>query len=282
MTPDTHCAPLPSHTPDVDFRAIKARQQATWASGDFAVVGTTLQIVGESLCEAVDLRAGESVLDVACGNGNAALAAARRFGRVTGLDYVPELLAKAAARATAEGTSLELHEGDAEALPYADASFDVVLSTFGVMFAPNHVAAAAELLRVCRPGGRIGLASWTPSGFIGEMFGVVGRHVAPPKGVMPPSLWGKREHLAALFGDKVRAIEAVPRDFAFRYESAQHFVAMFRAYYGPTLKAFAALDERGQQAFAGDLEALVAKFDRGNGRGMVVPAEYLEVVAIRA
>lgn len=282
MTPDTHCVPLPSHTPNVDFSAIKARQQATWASGDFAVVGTTLQIVGESLCEAVDLRAGESVLDVACGNGNAALAAARRFGRVTGIDYVPDLLAKAGARAAAEGTVLELREGDAEAMPFADASFDVVLSTFGVMFAPNHIAAAAELVRVCRPGGRIGLASWTPAGFIGEMFKVVGRHVPPPAGLMPPSLWGKREHLAALFGDAVSAIEAVPRDFAFRYESAQHFVAMFRAYYGPTLKAFAALDERGQQAFAADLEALVAKFDRGNGRGIVVPAEYLEVVAVRA
>ncbi|HWB82230.1 MAG TPA: class I SAM-dependent methyltransferase [Nannocystaceae bacterium] len=282
MTPDTQCVPLPSHTPNVDFRAIKTRQQATWASGDFAVVGTTLQIVGESLCEAVDLRAGESVLDGACGNGNAALAAARRFGRVTGIDYVPELLAKASARAAAEGTALELHEGDAEAMPYADASFDVVLSTFGVMFAPNHVAAAAELVRVCRPGGRIGLASWTPNGFIGEMFKVVGRHVPPPAGLLPPALWGKREHLAALFGDAVSSIEAVPRDFAFRYESAQHFVAMFRAYYGPTLKAFAALDERGQQALAADLEALVAKFDRGNGHGMVVPAEYLEVVATRA
>jgi len=282
MTPDTHCAPLASHTPNVDFSAIKARQQATWASGDFAVVGTTLQIVGESLCEAVDLRAGEHVLDVACGNGNAALAAARRFGRVTGIDYVPDLLAKAGARAAAEGTTLELREGDAEAMPFADASFDVVLSTFGVMFAPNHIAAAAELVRVCRPGGRIGLASWTPAGFIGEMFKVVGRHVPPPAGLLPPSLWGKREHLAALFGDAVSAIEAVPRDFAFRYESAQHFVAMFRAYYGPTLKAFAALDERGQQAFAADLEALVAKFDRGNGRGIVVPAEYLEVVATRA
>jgi SAM-dependent methyltransferase len=282
MTPNTHGIPLTTPTAQVDYAAIKTRQQATWASGDFAVVGTTLQLVGESLCEAIDLRAGERVLDVACGNGNAALAAARRFGRVTGLDYVPALLAKAQARALAEGLALDLHEGDAEALPFADGSFDAVVSTFGVMFAPNHVASAAELARVCRPGGRIGLASWTPGGFIGELFRVIGRHVPPPANVMPPPLWGKREHLADLFGSTAASIEATPKDFALRYESAAHFIHIFRSFYGPTLKAFAALDEAGRTQLHADMEALVAKFDRGGGRTMVVPAEYLEVVITRA
>ncbi|MBC8069898.1 MAG: methyltransferase domain-containing protein, partial [Deltaproteobacteria bacterium] len=186
------------------------------------------------------------------------------------------------ARALADGLALELHEGDAEALPFADGSFDVVLSTFGVMFAPNHVASADELARVCRPGGRIGLASWTPAGFIGELFGVVGRHVPPPKGVMPPSLWGKREHLAELFGSAAASIEAERKDFAFRYESAAHFIHIFRSFYGPTLKAFAALDEGGRGALQADMEALIAKYDRGGGRALVVPAEYLEVVITRA
>jgi ubiquinone/menaquinone biosynthesis C-methylase UbiE len=279
MNVTTPCTPFPTVDPNVDLGAIKARQRLTWASGDFAVVGTTLQIVGESLCEAIDLRSGERVLDVACGNGNATLAAARRWGRVTGTDYVPELLAKARKRAEAEGLEVDLVEGDAEALPFPDASFDVVLSTFGVMFAPNHIAAARELVRVCRPGGRIGLANWTPSGFIGELFGVVGRHVAPPKGVLSPSLWGKREHLAALFGDEVAKLDVKRTDFCFRYESAEHFIDIFRRFYGPTHKAFAALDADGGAALAADIEALVHRFDRGSGRGMVVPAEYVEVVA---
>ncbi len=279
MNTDTHCTPLPAHTPEVDFRAIKTKQQATWASGDFAVVGTTLQIVGETLCEAADVCAGERVLDVACGNGNATLAAARRFARVSGIDYVPALLAKAQARAEAEGLAIDLHEGDAEAMPFADASFDVVLSTFGVMFAPNHVASASELLRVCRPGGRIGLASWTPSGFIGELFGVVGRLVPPPANVMPASAWGKREHLVGLFGNAVSSIQTKPVEFLFRYESAAHFIHIFRAYYGPTLKAFGALDEQGQATLERDMGRLLAKYDRGGGRSLVVPSEYLEVVA---
>jgi SAM-dependent methyltransferase len=282
MSLDTHRNSLPVPTPVIDFAAIKTRQQATWASGDFAVIGTTLQIVGESLCEAADVRAGERVLDVACGNGNATLAAARRFAHTTGADYVPELLAKARLRAEAEGLAVELHQADAEALPFADASFDVVLSTFGVMFAPDHATAAAELARVCRPGGRIGLANWTPDGFIGELFGVVGRHVPPPAGLTPPSLWGKREHLVALFGDAVSSLEVTRKDFAFRYESAAHFIDVFRSFYGPTLKAFAALDEHGRAALTRDIEALLARWDRGGGHSLVVPAAYLEVVATRA
>ncbi|NUO50107.1 MAG: methyltransferase domain-containing protein [Polyangiaceae bacterium] len=279
MNLETPCTPFPTVDTSVDLVAIKARQKTTWASGDFAIIGTTLQIVGESLCEAIDLRSGERVLDVACGNGNATLAAARRWAHVTGTDYVPELLVKARKRAEAECLEVDLVEGDAEALPFADASFDVVLSTFGVMFAPNQVAAATELVRVCRPRGRIGLANWTPAGFIGELFGVVGRHVPPPKGVLPPSLWGKREHLAALFGDEIAKLEVTPKDFCFRYESAQHFIDIFRKFYGPTHKAFAALDADRAAELAADIEALIHRYDRGNGRGIVVPAEYLEVVA---
>jgi SAM-dependent methyltransferase len=267
--------------PQLDLAAIKKRQQATWASGDFAVIGTTLQIVGETLCEAADLRAGEHVLDVACGNGNATLAAARRFCRVTGADYVPELLAKARARAEAEGLALDLHEADAEALPFPDASFDAVLSTFGVMFAPDHPRAARELLRVCKPGGRIGLASWTPEGFIGELLRVVGRHVPPPKGLTPPSAWGNPEHIADLFGDAVTNVRIERRHFAFRYLSSAHLVDVFRTFYGPTHKAFGALDASGRAALELDMKALAEKHDVGGGHGLVAPAEYLEVVAIR-
>ncbi|CAN5875940.1 class I SAM-dependent methyltransferase [soil metagenome] len=269
-------------TAPIDFAAVKARQKANWASGDFAVIGITLQIVGETLCEAVDLRAGERVLDVACGNGNAALAAARRFARVTGTDYVPALLEKAAARARADGLTVDFREADAEALPFEDGSFDVVLSTFGVMFAPNHPVAAAELRRVCRRGGRIGLATWTPTGFIGALLRLVGRHVPPPPGLLSPLLWGKREHLAELFGDGVSSLEVQHRDFNFRYASAAHFIDTFRTYYGPTHKAFAALDEAGRAALTSDLEALLREHDRGGGASLVVPADYIEVVAVRA
>lgn len=264
-----------------DFAVIKQRQQSTWASADFAVIGTTLQIVGETLCEAVDLRAGERVLDVACGNGNATLAAARRFARVTGTDYVPDMLDKAKARSRADGLAIDFFEADAEALPFETGSFDVVLSTFGVMFAPNHAVAATELLRVCRPAGRIGLASWTPTGFVGALLRVVGRYVPPPAGVQSPALWGKREHLAELFGDGIASLEARHRDFNFRYASASHFIEVFRAYYGPVKKAFAALDDRGQASLTKDLEALLAEHDRGGSHSLVVPGDYLEVVAVR-
>jgi SAM-dependent methyltransferase len=281
MSIDNYCAPLPARAPDIDLRAVKARQQATWASGDFAVIGTTLQLVGESLCEAIDLRSGERVLDVACGNGNATLAAARRFARVTGIDYVPELLAKAELRARAEGLSVDLREGDAEALPFADGTFDVVLSTYGVMFAPDHVKAASELARVCRSGGRIGLANWTPEGFVGELLRLVGKYVPPPPALMSPALWGKREHVAALFGDAASAIEVKRKDFMFRYESAAHFIDVFRSFYGPTHKAFAAIDEARRASLTADLVSLLQKYDRGGGRSLVVPGEYLEIVATR-
>ena len=266
----------------VDYTAIKARQQATWASGDFAVIGTTLQIVGETLCEAIDLRAGERVLDVACGNGNATLAAARRFAHVTGSDYVPALLAKAAERAKAEGLTIDFREADAEALPFEDGFFDVVLSTYGVMFAPNHPVAAAELMRVCAKGGRIGLASWTPTGFIGALLRTVGKHVPPAPGLSSPALWGTREHLTSLFGKGISTMTATHRDFVFRYESAGHFIDIFRRYYGPTHKAFLALDDAGRAALTSDLEHLIRDHNRGGASSVVIPADYLEVVAVRA
>jgi ubiquinone/menaquinone biosynthesis C-methylase UbiE len=269
----------PARTP-VDFSAVKARQQAMWASGDFAVIGTTLQIVGEVLCESVDLRGGERVLDVAAGNGNASLAAARRFARVTSTDYVPALLERGRARAAAEGLDITFETADAEALPYADAAFDVVLSTFGVMFAPDQRRAASELLRVSRPGGRIGLASWTPNGFIGRLLRTVGAHVPPIPGVASPVLWGAADHLETLFAG-ASEIRYVPRQFAFRYESAEHFVHVFRTYYGPVHKAFAALNDEKRAALESDLLALARRSDEGGGNGLVVPAEYLEAVIVK-
>jgi SAM-dependent methyltransferase len=264
----------------VDLEAIKARQQAMWASGDFAVVGTTLQIVGELLSEASDVRAVDRVLDVAAGNGNATLAAARRFAAVTSTDYVPALLERGRLRADAEGlTNVRFEVADAEALPYPDASFDVVLSTFGVMFAPDHRRAASEMARVCRPGGRIGLASWTPAGFVGELFRAVARQVPPPPGAASPLLWGTEAHLRELFPGATR-FEHARRDFAFRYRSPEHFVDVFRRYYGPTYTAFRALDPERQAALEIDLLALLRSRSLG-GEGLVVPGEYLETVIAR-
>lgn len=260
-----------------DLAAIKIKQQAMWASGDFAVIGTTLQIVGELLCEAIDLRAAERVLDVAAGNGNATLAAARRFARVTSTDYVPALLDRGRRRAEAEGLDVTFEIADAESLPYPKASFDVILSTFGVMFAPDHDRAASEMTRVCRPGGRIGLASWTPSGFLGKMFRVMAEHVPPPAGVRSPLLWGTEQHIRDLFGGSAR-IDHQLREFAFRFRSPQHFVDVFREFYGPVHKAFLALDGAGQMALEDDLIALLQDVDRGGPAGLVVEAEYLESV----
>ncbi len=259
-----------------DLGALKARQMAAWASGDYAVIGTTLQIVGETLCEAVDLRSGERVLDVAGGNGNASLAAARRFAVVTSTDYVPALLERGRIRAAAEHLDIEFQVADAEALPFPDHTFDVVLSTFGVMFTPDQEKAAAEMARVCRPGGRIGLANWTPDGFIGQLFKLIGSLLPPPAGVRSPALWGMQERLQDLFPGA--AIKAVPRRFTFRYRSAAHWMEVFRTYYGPVHKAFLALGPEQQAALEGGLLDLMARFDRGAGSGLVVPSDYLEVV----
>jgi SAM-dependent methyltransferase len=267
-----------AQAPSPDYVAIKQRQQATWASGDYAVIGTTLQIVGETLAEAADIRADERVLDVAAGNGNASLAAARRHARVTASDYVPALLDKAAERARAESLPLELRVADAEALPFADASFDVVISTFGVMFTPDHRRAAHEMLRVLRPGGRIAMANWTPAGFIGQLFKTIGAHVPPPAGVQPPALWGTEAHLQALFGDNVSSVHCERRHFNFRYRTAAHFVEVFRTLYGPTHKAFAALDAAGALSLDAAITALLDRLNVAAPDSLVVPSEYLEIV----
>ena len=273
-------AAAPPAAPPLDLEAIKKRQQATWASGQYGVIGTTLQIVGETLCEAADVHAGERVLDAACGNGNAALAAARRFADVTGLDYVPALLELAARRAAADGLPLALREGDVEALPFANDTFDAVLSVFGCMFAPDHARTASELLRVTRPGGRIAVASWTPESFVGGLFRAVGRSVPPPKGVAAPALWGKEDHLREIFPGT--SITVSRRRFVFRYLSAQHFVDVFRAYYGPVHKAFAALQPAQQAILEADLLALLNEHNRATDGTLVIAGEYLEAVIVKA
>lgn len=268
--------------PGPDLAAIKAKQQTTWSAGDYAVIGTTLQIVGETLCEAAGIAAGERVLDVACGNGNAALAAARRFAHVTGIDYVPALLERADARARADGLALELRHADAEALPFEDGAFDAVLSTFGVMFTPDQARAAEELLRVCRPGGRIALACWTPDGFIGKVFQAVGRHVPPPAGLRPPSAWGTEPRLHELFGGGARELRAHRRDYVFRYRSAAHWVEVFRTWYGPIHRAFAALAPDARPALERDLLALLEQANVATDGSLAVPSTYLEAVIARA
>jgi ubiquinone/menaquinone biosynthesis C-methylase UbiE len=271
----------PAATAAPDLVAVKIRQQAAWSSGDYAVVGATLQIVGEDLCEALDLRSGQTVLDVAAGNGNVTLAAARRWCDVTSTDYVPALLEHGNARAEAEGWTVKFKPADAEALPFIDGGFDVVVSTFGVMFTPNQDKAAAELLRVCKPGGKIGLANWTPDGFIGQLFKTLGKHMPPPAGVKSPALWGTRARLDEFFRAQASSIETLPRNFMFRYRSAQHWMDVFKTYYGPLLKAFAALQPPAQQALHDDIMALIARFNRSGDGTMVLPSEYLEVVVTK-
>jgi len=277
----TYASPTQLQTAVPDFSAIKTRQKATWASGDFAVIGTTVQIVGESLAEAVDVRAGERVIDVAAGNGNATLAAARRFADVTSTDYVAALLGKGKARAEAEGLNIAFEVADAEALPFADSSFDVVLSTFGVMFSPDQTRAAREMLRVVRDGGRIGLANWTPEGFIGQLFKMVGSYVPPPAGVKSPALWGTEPHIVALFGSQAADIRCARKHFNFRYRSSAHWIQVFREFYGPTLKAFAALDAVKQVALERDITQLLERFNRAGTDSLVVPGEYLETVIVK-
>ena len=264
-----------------DFAAIKRRQQATWASGDFAVIGVTLQIVGETLAEAADIRAGETVLDVAAGNGNASLAAAHRFARVTSTDYVPALLDKGRARAGAEGLEIDFRVADAEDLPFADGTYDVALSTFGVMFAPDHAKSAREMLRVVRAGGRIGLASWTPDGLVGQLFKTIGKYVPPPAGVRSPALWGTEDYLHELFGEQASSIRIARRQFLFRYASTGHWLQVFKDYYGPVQKAFAALDEPGQAALEADIISMLQGANTAGGASLVVPSEYLEAVIVK-
>ena len=264
-----------------DLAAVKQRQQQTWASADYAAVAALIVPMAEGLAQNAGLRAGDRVLDVATGSGNAALAAARCGCEVTGIDYVPALLERARARAAAEGLEIEFAEGDAEHLAFPDASFDAVLSCLGVMFTPDQERAAAELVRVCRPGGTIGLVNWTPAGFIGQMLRTVGKHVPPPAGVRPPPQWGTEERLRELLGDAVSRLDIQRRTFAFRFRSPDHFATFFRDNYGPVHKAFGALDEPGRERFYDDLTALAREHDREEGPSVAMPAEYLEVVATR-
>jgi len=267
--------------PAPDLGAIKTRQQATWAAGDFGQIGVRLQIVGESLCEAVDLQATHRVLDVAAGNGNASLAAARHFADVTSTDYVPALLDQGRRRAEADRLAIDFRVADAEALPFDDGSFDVVLSTFGVMFAPDQERAAWELLRVVRPGGKIGLANWTPDGFIGELFRVMSGIVPPPAGLRSPMEWGSEPRLVELFGPEATDLKTTRRTYTFRYRSAEHWIEIFRTFYGPTHKAFAALDAAGRERLHSALLDLLGRWNRGNGAGLCVPGDYLEVVVTK-
>lgn len=268
-------------TAQPDLAALKTRQQSTWSSGDYAVVGTTLQIVGEQLCEALDVRAGQKVLDVAAGNGNATLAAARRWCDVTSTDYVPSLLSRGRERAAAERLKIEFQEADAEALPFPDAAFDVVMSTFGVMFTADQDKAASELMRVCKHGGKIGLANWTPDGFIGQIFKTIGKHLPPPAGVKSPALWGTKARIEEMFGSQASSIKCEPRHFVFRYRSPEHWMQVFKTYYGPLLKAFGALEPAAQAALTADITAQIERFNRSGDSAVVVPSEYMEIVVTR-
>ena len=265
-------------TARADLSVIKARQQKTWASGDFAVVASRIVLASELLADAANLRAGWKVLDVACGNGNATLAAARSGTYALGIDYVPELLEGGRGRAVAEGLDVEFRLGDAEDLPVEDASFDAVLSVFGTMFAPDHQRAADEVIRAARPGGTVGLASWTPDGFIGQMFGVIARHVPAPPGVGSPLLWGTEQHLSGLFGAAAADARSVRRTCTWRFTSPEEFVTFFRRWYGPVLKAFEVLDEDGRAALAHDLAQLARNWDRNHGGSIAIPATYLETI----
>lgn len=261
----------------VDLAALKNKQRIAWSSGDYALIGTTLQIVGEALCEAVDLRSNHRVLDVAAGNGNATLAAGRRFAYVISTDYVISLLERGRERAKAERLPIVFQEADAEALAFEDASFDVVLSTFGVMFTPNQELAASELMRVCRKGGKIGMANWTPESFIGQLFKTIGKFVPPAPGVRSPALWGTPAHLEMLFGPNA-IVAAESKNFVFRYKSPKHWVDIFRTLYGPVVTAFAAIDPEARKALEADLYVLLDTFNIATDGTLVIPSEYLEVV----
>jgi len=270
-----------SVVPARDLAALKAKSKAGWSAGDYSVLGVRLQPVSERLCEAVDLHAGERVLDVATGNGSTALAAARCWTRVVGLDFVPALLERGRERAAAEHLAVEFREGDAEELPFADGAFDAVLSTFGVMFAPDQERAARELVRVCRRGGKIGLASWTNEGFIGQSFALTSAFSSPSGGASPLA-WGAEEHVRRLFGASAARIQLERRHFAFRFESPRHWLEVMSTYYGPFQKTFAALEPAARAALTRDLFALLERMNRSGDETLVVPSEYLQVVVTRA
>ena len=270
-----------AESPSVDYAALKDRQRLAWQTGDYPRVGVMLQLVAEQLVEAADVRAGERVLDVACGQGNGALAAARRQAEPTGIDYAANLLEQARERARAERLTVDFQEADAENLPFADASFDLVLSIVGVMFAPNQERAADELVRVTRPGGRIALASWQPSGMGGELFKIVAKYAPPPPGVRPVALWGSPDHLEQLFGQRVRWTSQVTRDHVWRFRSPEHFSAFFIQHYGPITRAAGTLDEERGRELAGDLTQLAERHNKATDGTLVAPMQYLEAVGTR-
>lgn len=286
MTPGITSSPTQSRTPTLsrpDFEAVKAKHKATWSSGDFAQIGSTLQIVGESLCEAVDLRAGQRVLDVATGNGTAAVAAARRYTDVVGVDFVPALLERARLRAAADGLPVEFREGDAENLPVESGAFDVVLSTFGVMFAPDHERAASELVRACKPGGKIGLASWTPEGVLGDSFRVISKYLPPPPaGLKPAVSWGSQTYLRELFGSTISNWQVARKVFVFRYRSFEHWLEIFRSFYGPVHMTYKALDAEKQVALTTEMRELLGRWNRSGDETLAYPGEYLEAVLTKA
>ena len=269
-------------TPSIDLAAVKQRQQQTWSTGDFSELATTNTVLGELLCEAIDIRAGQKVLDVATGSGNTAIAAARRFCDVTGIDYVPALLERARERTRAEHLQIDFQVGDAELIPCPDHSFDVVLSTFGVMFAPNQEQAAQELIRVCRSGGKIGLVNHTPEGFFGQVFKLTGQYAPPPAGLKPPVLWGTEDRLHELFGNRISSLETNRRSWTLRYRSVEHWIEYFRAWYGPTIKTFEGLDPARQAEYQQGLEALLHQYNRSGDGTLVLASEYLEVAATGA
>ena len=281
MTTAIECRPPVTAKPAVDLNALKAKQQTAWSSGDYAVVGTTLQIVGERLAEAMDLHAGQTVLDVAAGNGNVTLAAARRWCEVTSTDYVEPLLVRGRMRAEAEGLQVKFQVADAENLPFADACFDAVVSTFGAMFSPDQDRTSAEMIRVCRSGGRIGLANWTPESFVGQLFKTIGKYLPPPAGVKSPAVWGTRSWVETTFAPAAFTLAAEPRHFNFRYHSPQHFLDIFRSYYGPVLKAFEALDDADRKGLSCDIIDLIGRYNTSGDKTMVVPSEYLEVIVTK-
>lgn len=265
-----------------DLNEIKTLQQKVWAMGDFSVVANSVYIVAEILAETVDLRAGQKVLDVATGSGNTAIAAARRWCEVTGIDFVPALLERGRERAQAERLQIEFKQGDAEELPFPDSSFDAVLSTFGVMFAPNQEKAAGEMLRVCKPGGKIGMANWTPDGFLGEMFKLPGKYIPKPPGLDPPVLWGTKERIQELFGGGSADIQVNPRQVVFRYLSVDHYIDFMRTHFGPTKITFEKLDPDKQNEYAEEMRGVLRSFHRGEGEKPIqVPSDYLEVVVTK-
>ncbi|MDX6600932.1 MAG: hypothetical protein QOF13_134 [Solirubrobacterales bacterium] len=267
----------------VDLGAVRQAQQKTWSEGDFAMVAGMVEMVAEELVEALDVVPDERVLDVACGSGNGALAAARRaWGNTVGVDFVPALLERGRERAAAERLDVEFVEGDAADLPFADGEFDLVISIFGAMFAPEHEKTAAELLRVSKPGGRIGMANWVPDGGVGKMFMTIAKHAPPPPGVSSPLLWGTEDHLREVFGDGVSDLRVDRRKSRQTFRSADHFLEFFRTYFGPTKVAYERVGPDGEAALTADMKAYLEEYNTAGDRALVLEPEYLQVIAQRA